>query len=42
MDVFRLAVPEWTDDFMVALKSIGKWSTGCGVRQTLARILLSA
>ena len=23
MDVFRLPVPEWTDDFVVALKSIG-------------------
>jgi hypothetical protein len=28
MDVFRLPVPEWTDDFMVALKSIGKQLTG--------------
>lgn len=23
MDVFRLPVPEWTDDFVIALKSIG-------------------
>ena len=27
MDVFRLPVPEWTDDFVVALKSIGQWFT---------------
>ena len=25
MDVFRLPVPEWTDDFVVALKSIGMY-----------------
>lgn len=29
MDVFRLPVPEWTDDFVIALKSIGMCISCC-------------